>query len=243
MKIKTLLTTVSVALMLQQANAQSIKVVYETQSKMEIQADGLDQSIIEQIKKRSKVKHQLCYHNGESVYRTLKPESPNTSGNMIINIKTPEDITYRNHNTNKEVAYKDFFGKDFLIETELKASEWTVTDSTKIIQDYLCQKAFSRNNNKEEMVVWFCPNLPIKDGAIYTGLEGIVLEVQTGKVNIVATEISDETDCKIEVPTKGKKISQEEFVKMVEKRMKAMENEGDGDDESGNGKIVIKIKK
>ena len=235
MKAKILITTLLVALSLQQTNAQSIKVVYETQSKMEIKLDGVDQSIMEQIKKSSKMKHQLCYLDGESVYKTLKPESPNKSGNMMINIKTPEDITYRNHNTNKEIAFKDFFGKEFLIETELKAKEWTITDSTKVIQDYLCQKAFSHDGDKET-VVWFCPNLPIKDGAIYTGLNGLVLEVQTDAFNIIATEISDEVDCKIEIPKKGKKISKDEFDKMAEKRMKAMESES-----RSEGGMVIKI--
>ena len=235
MKIKILLATILTVLMLQQAKAQSIKVVYEAQPKIELSGSGLDQSMIEQIKKNSKLKYQLCYVNGESVCRTLKSESQNSSGNMMINIKTPEDVTYRNHNTNKEIAYKDFLGKEFLIETELQAEQWTITDSTKMIQGYLCQKAFS-HDGKNETVVWFCANLPIKDGMIYTGLEGLVLELQSDKLNIFAIEISDDADCKIEIPTKGKKISKDEFDKMVEKRMKAMENEGGGD-----GKMVIKI--
>jgi GLPGLI family protein len=241
MKTKILLAAVSITAMLQQANAQSITVVYEMQPKMEMKIEGIDQSIVEQIKKQSKKKYQLCYHNGESVYRTLKSESPNLSGNMIINIKTPEDITYRNHNTNKEISYKDFFGKDFLIENELKSGEWTVTDSTKMILDYLCKKAFLRNGDKET-VVWFCPNVPIKDGAVYTGLEGIVLEVQSDKFNLTAIEISDEADCKIEIPTKGKKISAKEFEKMVEKRIKAMEKESNRV-EGSEGGITIKITK
>lgn len=241
MKIKNLLAIILLMLVLQQADAQSIKVVYETQPKMEIKADGLDPSMIEQIRKSAKVRYQLCYKNGESVYRTLKSESSSSSGNMVINIQRPEDVTYRNHSTKKEISKKDFFGKDFLITTDLKAGEWTITDTTKVIQDYLCQKALL-NDGEKEMAVWFCPNLPIKDGAVYTGLEGLVLGVETKQFSIFATEISEDVDCKIEIPKKGKKISAKEYKEMVEKRMEAMKKEGNSyDSESRNGMTVIRI--
>jgi len=243
MKAKNLLAIILCISVLQQANAQSVKVVYESKPKMEMKIEGigLDQSMIDQIRKSSIHKYQLCYSNGESVYKTLKSENQTSSGNMMINIKTPENVTYRNHNTNKEISSKDFFGKDFLIETDLKPDDkWTITDSTKTIQGYLCQKAFS-TDGKNETAVWFCPNLPIKDGAVYTGLEGLVLEVQTNNMSITAIEVSDEVDCQIEIPKKGKKISKKEYDKMVEKRMNAMKNEGSDDDDSGGDGITIRI--
>jgi GLPGLI family protein len=207
---------------------------------MQIQADGLlDKNMIEQIRKNSTVQNMLCYNNGESVFKPIKNENKSSEGSINIEIKTPEDVTYKNHNTNKETSYKDFFGKGFLIESELKAGKWEITDSVKEIQGYTCTKAISKDQEKEA-AAWFCPNLPIKDGPFYTGLDGLVLEFTSGNVNIVAQEILIDAGCEITVPAKGKKISKDEFDKMVEKRMKAMEQEQNSGDGGG---IVIKIVK
>ncbi|MDR1553388.1 MAG: GLPGLI family protein [Prevotellaceae bacterium] len=234
MKAKILIAATVCACLFNQAKSQTIQVIYETQPKMQIKADGLDAHLIEQIKKSSKIKNMLCYSNGESVFKSLKNENEPSGG---INIKTPENIIYKNHNTNKEISYKDFFGKGFLIESELKIADsiWEITDSTKNILGYTCTKAISKNKEKEASV-WFCPHLPIKDGPFYTGLDGLVLEVVSDNSTVSAQEILIDADCDIAAPTKGKKISKEEFDKMVEKRMKTMEQS----DESGGG-ITIKI--
>ncbi|MDR2652723.1 MAG: GLPGLI family protein [Prevotellaceae bacterium] len=233
MKTKILIVALCCVFAANSMKSQTIQVIYETQPKMQIKADGLDKSMIDQIMKSSKTKNMLCYNNGESVYKPVKNENQSSSGG--INIITPENISYKNHNTNREISYMDFFGKGFLIENELKEDEWEITDSTKIILDYTCTKAISKNKEKET-AVWFCPNLPIKDGPFYTGLNGLVLEVVSDNSTVAAQEILIDAACDIAAPTKGKKISKDEFDKMVEKRMKTMEQS----DESGGG-IVIKI--
>jgi GLPGLI family protein len=236
MKTKFLIALLFCAGAFNQAKSQTIQVIYETQPKIQIQADGLlNQNMIEQIRKNSTVQNMLCYNNGESVFKTIKNESKNSSSGINIEIKTPEDVTYKNHSTNREISYKDFFGKDFLIENELNEGAWEITDSTKTVLGYTCTKAVSKNKEKET-AVWFCPNLPIKDGPFYTGLNGLVLEVVSDNSTIVAQEILFDADCEITVPTQGKKTSRDEFDKMVEKRMKTMEQS----DESGSG-MVIKI--
>ncbi|MDR1984019.1 MAG: GLPGLI family protein [Prevotellaceae bacterium] len=237
MKTKILITALFCTCLFNSAKAQSVQVIYETQPQMQMKIDGLDESFIDQIRKSTKIRNILCYNNGESVYKTMKNEDGNSSSGIKIMTSASEDVTYRNHKTNKEIAYKDFFGKGFLIESELgKDGKWEITDSTKDIHGYTCKKAISKSD-KQETVVWFCPNLPIKDGPLYTGLDGLVLEMTTNNLSIVAKEIiSSDADCQITAPKKGKKISKEEFDKMVEKRMKAMEQtSGDG------GGMVIKI--
>jgi GLPGLI family protein len=213
-----------------------MQVIYEMQPKIQLNTDDLDKNIIEQIKKQSKTRSMLCYNNGESIFKPIKNENENSSGGINIQINNSEDITYKNHNTNREVACKNFFGKEFLIENALKNEEkWEITDSTKDIQGYTCIKAISKNDEKET-AVWFCPNLPIKDGPVYTGLDGLVLEMIFDKLTFVATEILIDAGCQITIPDKGKKISKEEFDRMVEKRMKAMQQGSESE-----GGMVIKI--
>ncbi|MDR2127006.1 MAG: GLPGLI family protein [Prevotellaceae bacterium] len=239
MKRKILITALLCAASLHTAKSQTLQVIYETQPKMQINADMLDKNLIEQIAKNSKTKSLLCYNNGESILKPIKKENENASSGINIKINSPEDVTYKNHNTNKEISYKDFFGKGFLIESELKKEKYELTDSTKNIQGYTCTKAILKNGEKET-AVWFCPNLPVKDGPVYTGLDGLVLEMVSDNLTVVATEILiDATeDCQIIAPAKGKKISRDEFDKMVEKRMKALEQSDNSD-----GGMVIKITK
>ncbi|MDR2065984.1 MAG: GLPGLI family protein [Prevotellaceae bacterium] len=238
MKSKILIAATVCACLFNQAKSQTIRVIYEMQPKIQLNTGDLDKNIIEQIRKKSKTRNILCYNNGESIFKPVKNEDENSSSGINIQIGTSGDITYKNHNTNREVASKNFFGKSFLIENELEnEKKWEITDSVKDIQGYTCKKAISKNDEKET-AVWFCPNLPIKDGPVYTGLDGLVLEMISDNLTFVAMEILIDADCQITVPDKGEKISKEKFDKMVEKRMKAMEQSA----ESGGG-MVIKITK
>ncbi|MDR0420172.1 MAG: GLPGLI family protein [Prevotellaceae bacterium] len=232
MKTKILIAALFCACSINSVKSQSIQVIYETQPKIQLNTNGLDKSIVEQIMKSSRIKTMLCCKDGESTYKTLKNED-SSSG---VNIISPENITYKNYNTNKEISFRDFLGKEFLIESELATDEWTIIDSTKDICGYTCTKAISKNKEKET-AVWFCPHLPINDGPVYTGLNGLVLETVSENVTITAVEISTDADCDIIIPSKGKKIHKAEFDKMVEKRTKALQQEAET---SGSG-ISIKI--
>ncbi|MDR0754633.1 MAG: GLPGLI family protein [Prevotellaceae bacterium] len=235
MKVKILIAALFCMSSSNLMTSQTIQVIYEIQPKMQINTGDLDKSLVDLIMKESKTKSMLCYKNGESIFKPLKNENENSSGGINIQISVSEDVTYKNHSTNREIAYKDFFGKGFLIEDELKKDEWEITDSTKDIQGYTCIKAISKDGEKEK-TAWFCPNLPIKDGPLYTGLDGLVLEMISDNLAVVATEISTDADCLIAAPDKGKKISRDEFDKMVEKRMKAMQQSS-----GSGGDMVIKI--
>jgi GLPGLI family protein len=243
MKTKILIAALFCMYSFNSVKSQTLQVIYETQPKMQIKADGLDANIIEQIKKSSIIQNILCYNNGESVYKPIKKENGNSSGGITVKTSASEDVTYKNHKTKKEISYKDFFGKGFLIEEELKSDvSWTIVDSVKDIQGYSCTKATGMADEKE-ITVWFCPNLPVIDGPVYTGLNGLVMEVQSDNSSIVATEISDLADCEIAAPKKGKKTSKKDFDEMMKKRIEAMQREGDGVESGGDGNtITIKIK-
>ena len=107
----------------------------------------------------------------------------------------------------------------------------------KQILDFVCQKAIY---TKDTMVVeaWFTPQIPIANGPDLHGqLPGMILMVsmENGKRTITATEVKFEKidSILLEKPTKGKKISQAEFKKIQEEKMKEMGG--------GNGRTVIRI--
>ncbi|MDR2064699.1 MAG: GLPGLI family protein [Prevotellaceae bacterium] len=231
MKKKLFLTAVFCLATFVYSNAQTIEVVYEVQPKPaanKIKIAGVDQSIMDDIMKSVrglKMKYCFCYSNGESLFRNMKLDSKNNEIEIMgmkvnMNENIGDDITYRNHKTKREIQQKSFLGKDFLIDGELKADEWTVIDSTKKILNYVCTKAVCKSDS---IIVWFCKNLPVSDGVIYTGLQGLVLEMIRKEATFTAIKVSDELSCEIKDPVKGAKTTKEEYKKMVEKRMNALQ--------------------
>ena len=77
---------------------------------------------------------------------------------------------------------------------------------------------------KQEIVAWFTMDLPIAAGPQnYGSLPGMILEVDVNKGEIVTTakkiELKKIKDSAIKAPTKGDKITEEEFrTKMEEMR-------------------------
>jgi len=76
-----------------------------------------------------------------------------------------------------------------------------------------------------EVVAWYTPQIPVSNGPEdYWGLPGLILEINSGRTTILCTEIvmnPSEKDA-IEAPKKGKKITRENYIETVEKKMKEM---------------------
>ncbi|TYA74739.1 GLPGLI family protein [Seonamhaeicola marinus] len=146
---------------------------------------------------------------------------------------------------------QEVFGKKFLITDSIPEFEWKMTGESKQIGQYTCFKAegtkikygldvnFRRprpgEENKEEqpekkknivdVVVWYTPQIPVSQGpSDYWGLPGLILEVNEGRTTILCSKIIMNTDDKetIKVPSKGKKVSREEFDEISQKKMEEM---------------------
>lgn len=111
-----------------------------------------------------------------------------------------------------------------LIKDKDAVKSWTITNETKIIDNYLCYKAeFTKkykgyNGEKSKKIIaWFAPSLPFHFGPnSYNGLPGLVLElIETGeKVKtyfIKKIELKDQ-DIQIKFPL-GKVLTEEEYMK------------------------------
>jgi GLPGLI family protein len=150
----------------------------------------------------------------------------------------------------KSSTYKnqaDLYGKLFLIEDTLQTIDWKITDEIKTIGKYTCFKATSilknrglptnlrpgervDDNQKEprkvdEMIVvtaWFTLDIPVPQGpGMYYGLPGLILEVNAGNTTILCSKIELYKEPQsIHPPKKGKKINQEKYDALVEKKAK-----------------------
>lgn len=105
------------------------------------------------------------------------------------------------------------------------------------------------NNNTDKkdqkpktMIVtaWYTPQIPVSQGpGEYWGLPGLILEVNAGTTTVLCTEITlnPKEKVKLKKPRKGKKVTREEYNKIVKKKTEEMRNQrGRGGNRRGGGR-------
>lgn len=94
-------------------------------------------------------------------------------------------------------------------------------DSTKV------EDPFDNLEIPKEIIVtaWFTPQIPVKNGpGEYAGLPGLILELNVDRTTILCSKIvinPKETEA-IQLPTKGKEVSREEYNKIVKEKTDEM---------------------
>ncbi|WP_109299685.1 GLPGLI family protein [Aquimarina sp. AU474] len=85
-------------------------------------------------------------------------------------------------------------------------------------------KTDSSASKEIEVVAWYTPEIPINQGpGEFWGLPGLILEVQQGRNTLLCNKIVLNTkDDLIKIPTKGKKVSQDEFDNVSKKKIEEM---------------------
>ncbi len=85
-------------------------------------------------------------------------------------------FVYKNY-PQGQITVTDGMGKDrFIYPDTLNAQHWQISDSTKIILGYECQKAVCDFRGRH-WTAWFAPDVPISDGPWkFGGLPGLIME-------------------------------------------------------------------
>ena len=171
---------------------------------------------------------------------------------MMIRVPGSDDIAFHNIIESRKVDQRELGGKSYIIADSIKKLSWKVAGETKVILGHNCMKAttqrmqesfrMSMDNGEAKrekvmdtmnIVAWFTNEIPGSFGPdIYQGqLPGTILEidVNNGRNTFKAIEISPKVDvAKIKEPSKGKKVTAEEFAKEREKLMQEMMQNGGG---------------
>ena len=136
---------------------------------------------------------------------------------------------------------------------------WKLTGETQTLLGHVCQKAVAQrigkrtqmtmDNGKMErkevtdtanIVAWFTTDIPVPAGPEVQGqLPGLILmlDMYYGRVVYKALEIQTKADvATIKEPTKGKKVTSDEFTKEQGKMMEEMQK-----NMQGGGRNVIRI--
>lgn len=173
------------------------------------------------IKKSSDIKFILKFNRNESLFMKEKKIEENKK-NFTEILVAAKGFYYSNALENDVLQQKESFGDYFLIS--IPTVKWNLTQDKKKIGDYICYKATTekkaegRNGSfTKKIVAWYTQSIPFNYGPKeYKGLPGVILELQEGEILFKAIEIKlNPTKNKIVKPNKGKKVTLEEYNKIV----------------------------
>jgi GLPGLI family protein len=231
------------------------EVVYQEIVKMDIRLEGIDPQLADQIPKERKTEKVLHFTKDEAVFENRPEEDPGENmpmegSGMMIRIHEPDNMTYIDMKNGKVIEQREFLSRVFLIESELEPGKWKITGQQRKILDYNCQEAVTQAEDSD-VRVWFTPQIAVDAGpGTFSGLPGLVLAAEFNggdrKLEATGLELKPLDKKVLEKPSKGKKVTPDEFQAMVEEKMKEMGAEGEGTWHEGGGAthtstVVIRI--
>lgn len=227
----------------------------------------MHQRMMDMMKKQFEKTHILTFNKEESIYKEDEQlEAPQPQGMVMVMVETGgSDVMYKNTKEKRYTNQNESFSKLFLIQDKLEDIKWELGSETKNIGDYTCYKAtfkrevevresgISVNGDKDlseevkpemkeiTVTAWYTPQIPVSTGpAQYHGLPGLILEVSDGTTTMMCSKVvlNPEKTIEIKEPTKGKKITQEKYDEMMEKKMKEMNERMKNNRERRDGESI-----
>jgi GLPGLI family protein len=239
------------------------KVVYERTAQLNIQIND-NEEIARMLPKTRTDKFELTFGNNQSFWVHSDEEVDNDFGGgsgMQIKMVGPgqNDIVFHDFNTAKRIDQREMFDKKFIIEDSIRKLTWKMSDETQTILGHVCRKATTQRigqrmqmtmeNGKMErkevsdttpIVAWFTTDIPVSAGPEVQGqLPGLILalDMNNGRMVYKATEISEKADlATIKAPTKGKKVTPEEYRTETAKMLDEMQRNNQG----GGNRMIIR---
>jgi len=223
-------------------------VVYEEVAKIEIQLEGEMAHLMKDMPKERRSEKVLFFSPEATVYKNLEKEeeeSMASEAGMRIMMSQPDNVLHLDLANKEMVEQKEFMTRMFLINSEIPEIEWKITGQQKMILDFPCMEATQTDTSGVVTSAWFTPSIPVQSGpAKYFNLPGLVLEVDkdNGQMQFIAKSVNFEAPDKslLKKPKDGKKVTKEEYDRIVEEKIKEMGGSTGGDGVHSN--IVIRIK-
>lgn len=211
-------------------------------------------------------KNESFYKEAEQLDAPTQEVSPGIQ--VVVAGDGAGDLLYKNLADKRYAQESDLFGKKFLIQDKLEQPEWELGKETKAIGEYTCFKAtykrMTRSTGRMTMQVnpgeedeipeaeeveqtvtaWYTLQIPVKHGpGNYSGLPGLILEINDGVENILCSKIilNPKKGVAIQEPTKGKKVNQQEFDAIMEKKMREMNERYKSNRREDGNSVEIRI--
>ena len=180
---------------------------------------------------------ELLFTEEEALFENHETEDPADAmpmegSGIMIRMQQPDNKLYMDLKNKRAIEQKEFMSRVFLIESELEARKWKISGNQREILDYACQEATTLVDGKQ-VHAWFTPEIAVPVGpGKYTDLPGLVLAVEMNegdrKLEATGIELKPLEQGVLNKPKKGKKVTRDEYLAIVEEKMKEMEAGGEG---------------
>lgn len=219
--------------------------------------------MIAAIQKAMEKDYELNFTLTESNWKELpslgnKPAA--STGGITLEIKQSGGILYKNVQKTTYIQEDEVMGKAFLIQDKLKPKLWKLHNEYKQIGQYKCQKAsFSETRTRNIMtmhndeiktetkvdtittVAWFATEIPVSNGPeLFWGLPGLIMQVTSGERTLICTSLTlnPKEGVEIDIPKKGKKVTQDDFEAIQSEKVKQMQEQYRGNDGDGFSIVI-----
>lgn len=167
-------------------------------------------------------KYALLFADNKSLYQKQEEEadlSEQPQGGIVMRFGGAENIYYKDFTASKSVEKRDLMEKEFIVEDSIRNISWKLVDGeTKTILGHVCKKATGKTERGSELVAWYAEDIALSSGpGQFSGLPGLILalDINNAEITYTAQEIKNEVKKgDIKAPTKGKKVTPEEFAKI-----------------------------
>ncbi len=227
MKKITILFTLFTSLLVAQQKNQVIYAVTGSKHSPYIESEKGDleakQLLREVETKLPEISYNLNFTPNESYFSLIESVQNEGDSDLSFNLarsKGGDDIYYTNKKKDKVIRQREFEGEYRLIHSKFNHHQWKLINEKRIIKGLICYKAITTFTYEtltetlvEPVVAWYCPTIPFPYGPVgYTGLPGLILELDNGRATFYAIQIKLNTKEKIKIkePTKGIKMTIEE---------------------------------
>lgn len=248
-KISILILSVFTIIISHSNGQNSGRVIYSQVSKFKIEIDDDNKEALRNLPKERKSSKELIFDSTASLFHKVSGintdetiEQESEKGRMILKVKEPDDQIYCDLVGKMRIEQRDFMSRKFLIEMPFSSSSWKLTGRQKNILNYACQEA-ELQDSVRKVKAWFTSAIPLSTGPYgVCNLPGLVLGAVFNDGEMVFEAMSIDLipiDKKLIIrPKEGKKVSREQFNKIVKEKNKEMEEQN-----GGNGNVIIHIKK
>jgi GLPGLI family protein len=175
--------------------------------------------------------YELFFNVQESLYKAKEDADADLAinrGGMRMVMRMPRTETHIDKENREVTVLQDFMGTNYLITEPLDIAPWRIGNEQMEIAGFLCMMAWYNDTiQNQEITAWFTPQIqPFLGPDRYVTLPGTVLalDINNGERVWVAREVEARELRRNDLrkPSRGEKITREEFQKMVREQMERM---------------------
>lgn len=180
----------------------------------------------------SKLSYILEYKDNMSKFYKKDNGIENEDLRIAAILVDSDDTYYFDYNNNinyKIIEQSELFKRnEFIVKNDYNLN-WSLHDTTVIINNYQCKKATLKldknlyNTNKDiDVEAWYAPDISIPSGPKnFVNLPGLIIYLKINNIVFYANKIDLKKSLKsIVIPTKGTIITNIEFNKILNERIK-----------------------